>query len=101
MTYYSGVERNQPTRVITMFRVFEKVSFFDDNCDEITERELIDDDYGQAVMQRDGKILVIERGMDDHCFLHTIENDEDERFRVERTKIQLNQPGNNHEQSRK
>ena len=68
-----------------MFKVFEKGTFYDEKTDsDLTERELVDSDIIQAVMQRNGNIMIIETGIYNDCFLHVIENDEDDKYRVER-----------------
>lgn len=70
------------------FKVFQKGEFYDEKNDIIlTEMEFEDNDICQAVMQRNNKVLIIERGMYDEAVFHTIENDEDELYRVERYDI--------------
>ena len=68
-----------------MFKVFEKGDFWsdEDQC-YYKEREVDDCCSWEAVMCRDGSVMVIEHGPYGVCYFHEIEDDEDDKYRVDR-----------------
>jgi hypothetical protein len=69
----------------THIKVFEKGCFYDPETDsDLPERELKDTDGWEVVVNRRGEVIVVEHGMHDQKFFHVIENDNDDKYRVER-----------------
>ena len=70
---------------MTMFKVYEKGTFYRENTEEeFDEEEFIDGECSWASMVRDGSIVITSVGAYGVCDLHWIENDNDESYRVER-----------------
>lgn len=68
-----------------MFKVYQKGDFY---CEmtgtEYHEREFFDSDISQEVLQRDGLVMVVTHIQYDEYDMHVIEDDEDDKYRVER-----------------